>query len=238
MKAGFKGFPPEGMKFLRDLKKNNRREWFQARKQIYEERVKAPMIELVGALTGEMMKFAPDYVVEPDKALYRIYRDTRFSKDKTPYKTHVAAVFPRRGLCKTTGGGFYFHISTEEVGIGGGIYMPGPEELLAIRNHLAMNYKDFEKITRAPAVRSLFGEMEGEKLSRVPKGFVSNHPAAELLKYKQFFLWKALGLELATTPKLFPEILKRFRAITAYLEFMNKPLIGSPQKAKEAFLGW
>lgn len=238
MKTVFKGFPPEGLKFLRDLKKNNRREWFQARKDVYEERLKAPMIELVGALTGEMMKFAPDHVLEPSKALYRIYRDTRFSKDKTPYKTHIAAVFPRRGLCKTTGAGYYFHISPEEVGIGGGIYMPGPEELLAVRNHMAAHYKEFESIRRARAVRSLFGEMEGEKLSRVPKGFEANHPAAELLKYKQFLLWKTLDPGVAGTPQLFAEILRHFLAMRAFLEFLNKPLMGTPQKAKEAFMGW
>lgn len=238
MKAGFKGFPPEGLKFLRDLKKNNRREWFQARKDIYEERVKAPMIELVSALTGELMKFAPDHVLEPSKALYRIYRDTRFSNDKTPYKTHIAAVFPRRGLCKTTGAGYYFHISPEEVGIGGGIYMPGPDELLALRNHIAANYKELESIMRTPAVRSLFGEIDGAKLSRVPKGFEAGHPAAEFLKYKQFFLWKTLDAGVAGTPDLYTLIVRHFRAARGFLEFMNKPLTGSPRKTKEAFMGW
>src|SRR6476646_9496914 len=98
LKTGFSGFPAEGMQFFRSLARNNRREWFQPRKHIYDEQVKAPMAELVGALCAEMMRFAPDYVAEPAKAIYRIYRDTRFSKDKTPYKTHIAAVFPRRGM--------------------------------------------------------------------------------------------------------------------------------------------
>ena len=99
-RISFQGFPEAGMQFFRSLARNNRREWFQPRKHIYEEQVKAPMAELVTALNAEMMRFAPDHVVEPAKAIYRIYRDTRFSKDKTPYKTHVAAIF--RGAAPTS----------------------------------------------------------------------------------------------------------------------------------------
>jgi len=109
--AGFPGFPPEGLAFLRSLKRNNRREWFQPRKHIYDEKVRAPMVALVSALTAAMMKFAPDYVREPEAAIYRVYRDTRFSPDKTPYKTHVAAIFPRRGLDKHACAGLYFSVS-------------------------------------------------------------------------------------------------------------------------------
>src|SRR6266566_2884457 len=122
-KTGFAGFPRAAMEFFKGLERNNRREWFQPRKQIYDEQVKAPMAELIRALTAEMMRFAPDYVTEPEKAIYRIYRDTRFSKDKTPYKTHVAAIFPRSGLGKHEGAGYYVHIAPAEVLIGGGLYM-------------------------------------------------------------------------------------------------------------------
>ncbi len=84
MEQAFRGFPEEGMKFLRSLKRNNRREWFQPRKHIYDEQVKAPMVELVRAVTAGMMRFAPDYIGEPEAAIYRLYRDTRFRADKTP----------------------------------------------------------------------------------------------------------------------------------------------------------
>src|SRR3982074_839639 len=124
MAAAFQGFPEEGMKFLRSLARNNDREWFQPRKHIYDEQVKAPMQELILAVTREMMRFAPDYVAEPGKAIYRIYRDTRFSKDKTPYKTHIAAIFKHRDLGKNSGAGFYFSVSADEIEVGGGIYMP------------------------------------------------------------------------------------------------------------------
>src|SRR3981081_201782 len=103
MNSGFGGFPPEAMPFFRGLKKNNTREWFQPRKEIYEEKVKGPMLELVTALMRRVASSAPAHSADPKKAIYRIYRDTRFSKNKTPYKAHIAAVFPRRSLEKHGG---------------------------------------------------------------------------------------------------------------------------------------
>src|SRR3954462_11067040 len=100
MSPVFPGFPREAMTFFRSLKKNNAREWFQPRKEIYDQRVKAPMVELETALMRRVAEFAPDHAGDPAKAIYRIYRETRFSKNKTPYKTHIAAVFPRRDLEK------------------------------------------------------------------------------------------------------------------------------------------
>src|SRR5436189_3828970 len=154
-KTGFRGFPEAGMQFFRGLKRNNRREWFQARKHVYDEQLKAPMVELVTALTGEMMRFAPDYVADPAKAIYRIYRDTRFSKDKTPYKTHIAAVFPRRGAGKNSASGYYFHISPDDIHVGGGVYQPATEELAAIRAHLAEHHEEFRGIVAARGVKRL-----------------------------------------------------------------------------------
>src|SRR5262245_1902360 len=93
----FSGFPEEGLRFLRSLKRNNNRKWFQERKSIFESVVKRPMEDLVEALAVDFAKFAPEMVASPKTSVHRIYRDTRFSKDKTPYKTHIAAIFPRRG---------------------------------------------------------------------------------------------------------------------------------------------
>ncbi len=160
-RTGFPGFPAEAMKFFRALKRNNRREWFQPRKEIYLEHVKGPMVELVAALTAEMMSFAPAYVREPEAAIYRIYRDTRFSPDKTPYKTHIAAIFPRRGFEKHAAASFYFSVSPEEVEVAGGVYMPGPDELRAIREHLAGHYEEFRRIVAARPLRRLMGELVG-----------------------------------------------------------------------------
>src|SRR5512140_2573771 len=100
MRSGFPGFSSEAVQFFRGLARNNNREWFQPRKAVFDEQVKRPMGELVNALNAAMAGFAPDYVTEPEKAIFRIYRDTRFSKDKTPYKNHIAASFARRGMPK------------------------------------------------------------------------------------------------------------------------------------------
>ena len=197
MKAPSFTFPAEGLKFLRSLKKNNRREWFQPRKHIYEEMVKAPMLELVGLVNTEMLRFAPEYVREPGEAVYRIYRDTRFSADKTPYKTHIAAIFPRRGLPKHSCAGLYFSVAPEGVEVAGGVYMPDREELRLIREHLASNHEEFRGIIRGRKLRGLLGEMAGEQLSRPPKGFCAGHPAADLVRYRQWLFDITLDPELA-----------------------------------------
>jgi uncharacterized protein (TIGR02453 family) len=227
--AAFAGFPPEGLKFFESLARNNRREWFQPRKLIYEEQLKAPMTELVTALTAGMMRFAPDYVADPAKAIYRIYRDTRFSKDKTPYKTHIAAIFPRRGLGKHSGGGLYFSVSAKEIEVAGGVYMPEPETLRAIRTHLAEHHEEFRKIVKARKLRTLLGELHGAQLSRVPKGFPCDHVAADLLRYKQWLVYAMLDPKLATTPRLLPEVRQRFEAMVPFLEFLNRPLVRERQ---------
>ncbi len=210
------------MQFFRGLARNNRREWFLPRKPVFEEKVKRPMWEMVEALNASMKEFAPDYVTDPAKAIYRFYRDTRFSKDKSPYKEHIAASFPRRGL--QGGAGYYFAVSHKNVGIGGGVYMPLPETLRTIRNRLAEHHAEFRKIVAARAVRRLFGGMQGQQLSRVPKGFAKDHPAEDLLRYKQFLLYVELPADLAVTSKLFEEVQTRFRAMAPFVDFLNSPL--------------
>ena len=231
----FNGFPEPGMQFFRSLARNNRREWFQPRKHIYEEQVKAPMAELVSALNAGMMRFAPDHVVEPAKAIYRIYRDTRFSKDKTPYKTHIAAIFPRRGTEKHGGAGLYFSVAPKEIEVAGGVYMPGPDALLAIRTYLAGHHAEFSRIIKSRKLRTLMGEMHGDQLSRVPKGFPSDHPAADLLRYRQWLFYIMLDPALATTPKLLPEIRNRFEVMMPFLEFLNRPLVKTARRIRQPF---
>jgi uncharacterized protein (TIGR02453 family) len=226
----FPGFPSDAMTFLRGLARHNTREWFQPRKHLYEANVKAPMAALVTELDGAMMEFAPDYLTDPEKAIYRIYRDTRFSPDKTPYKTQIAASFARRGMHKHGAAGYYFAISLKGVDVGGGIYMPAPDTLLAVRTHIAEHYQDFRRIAASSAMRRLFGEVQGEQLSRVPKGFCSDHPAADLLRFKQYLLFTTLDPAVITSPKLFTELEKRFRALAPFLEFLNAPLLESKRR--------
>lgn len=223
MRSRFPGFPPEALQFFRALARHNNRDWFQPRKTIFEEQVKQPMRELVEALNGAMKTFAPEYATDPNKAIYRIYRDTRFSKDKTPYKDHIAASFSRGGGCPHKDGGYYLHLSHKEIAVGGGVYMPEPEVLLEIREHIARNHQQLRKILAAPAVRRSLGELQGEQLSRVPKGFPPTHPAADLLRFKSFILYVNLDPELATTPQFFTEVLVRFRAMKPFLDFLTAP---------------
>lgn len=225
------------MAFLRTLAKNNHREWFQPRKEEYERLVREPMVRLVDELNRAMLGFAPEYVNDARKAIYRVYRDTRFSPDKTPYKTHIAAVFPRRGMEKHGSAGLYFSVSPKEVEVAGGVYLPGPEQLLAIRGHIAEHYGEFERILRARKLRELMGELQGEQLSRTPKGFADSHPAAHLLRYKQWLYWVLLDPPIATTPQLYDEVLKRFRVMVPLIDFLNAPLVALRKRpAAEAFL--
>src|SRR2546427_12703895 len=146
----FSAFPKEGLQFLRSLKRNNNRDWFQSHKGIYEAHVKKPIEDLVAAIAVEFEQFAPEMVASPKVSVYRIYRDTRFSKDKSPYKTHAAAVFPRSGLRKHQGAAFYLHISPKELLIRGCPYMPMPEEPYPMREHHARHRGAFR--TTAPRV--------------------------------------------------------------------------------------
>ncbi len=225
-KPSFSGFPREGLAFLRSLKRNNRREWFQPRKDVYEEKVRKPMLELVDALNAALADFARNHITEPADSVYRVYRDTRFSADKTPYKTHIAAIFPRRGFPKHVWAGLYFSVSPEEVEIAGGAYMPQKDELRAIRRHLLENHDEFRRIAGDRTLRRLMGEVTGEQLSRVPKGFPADHPAADLIRYKQWYFDALLDPKLATTPKLYGEIVKRFRAMMPFIDFLNRPALG------------
>jgi uncharacterized protein (TIGR02453 family) len=218
----FPGFPPEALKFLRGLKRNNKREWFQRRKEIFDTKLRAPLEELVEAINAELLHFAPEHITDPKKAIYRIYRDTRFSPDKTPYKTHIAAIFPRRALDRQASAGFYFHLSPEETGIAAGLYQPGKDELRAARLWLQQNHEKFRKASRVP--EKLLGKLNGDTLTRTPKGFDSTHPSDDLVRMKSWLYWMQLKPELAETPKLLPELIRRFRAAAPVVEMLNTPL--------------
>src|SRR5437667_8122950 len=124
------------------------------------------MADLIALMAAEFQRFAPEMVASPKASAYRIYRDTRFTNDKSPYKTHVAAVFPRSGLGKHEGAGFYVHIGPNELLIGGGLYMPLPEDLNAVRKHIAENPKRFLAIVEHRSFRRIFGSLAGEQLRR------------------------------------------------------------------------
>lgn len=225
MKSKFQGFSPDALKFLRDLKRHNNRDWFEAHRETYTEVVKKPLEELTALVSAELTRFAPRYATEPKRAIYRIHRDTRFSPDKTPYKTHAASLFYRADLGKNESAAFYFQVSPDEVGIGGGVYMPAPDQLRAIRAHLLDHHERFRKIGAASSLKRIFGGFQGETLSRPPKGFDPAHPAIDLIKCKQFLLWRELDPKVALSPMLFVEIMTSFEVMAPAVEFLNEPLV-------------
>jgi len=220
-------FTAETLKFLRALKRNNRRDWFQARKDQYEAYVRSPMLALVEQLAVDLRTFAPEIVVDVKSAVYRIYRDTRFSEDKTPYKTHAAAVFPWRGLPKHEGAGLYFHISPDEVWMGGGMYSPQTPQLQAVREHIAANISRLRSIVESAAFKKTIGTLEGEQLQRVPRGFPSDHEAARYFKYRQFLAGRELPSQFAISPTFYPTLLATFRVVVPLARFLNEPLLSA-----------
>jgi uncharacterized protein (TIGR02453 family) len=228
MASRFPGFPPEAIRFLRALKKNNRREWFQPRKEQYETQVKAPMLELVAALNADLAKYAPEFITDPKKAVFRIYRDVRFSSDKRPYKTNIAASFHRRGV---EGGGLYFSVSGDEVEVAAGIYHPSRETMLAVRQHLVENHTGLERLLADRKRKKLCGDLRGDELTRAPKGFDTCHPAIHLIKKTDWLLDVTLDASIATTPDIFNEVSARFRAMQPFVEFFNKPLMAARKPA-------
>jgi uncharacterized protein (TIGR02453 family) len=227
----FEGFPEDAVKFFRALRKNNTREWFQARKEVYDAKVRAVMEDLVGQINHEFGKFAPMHITESKKAIYRIYRDTRFSKDKTPYKTHIAANFPRQGMEKHSAAGYYFSVSDTEVEVAGGVYMPQPDGLLAVRNHIAEHHQRFGKIVRHKKLVETLGPLHGESLTRVPKGFDPGHAAADWIRMKQWMFFKTMdGAAMMRSPTLLKEISAQFKLVAPLVEFINEPLVRTASK--------
>jgi uncharacterized protein (TIGR02453 family) len=178
-------------------------------------------------LAGDLRNFAPDLVASPKTSLYRIYRDTRFSEDKAPLKTHIAAVFPARALSRRQGAALYLEIAPQWVWVGGGMYAPETPQLQAIREHIASNTRRLRAIVESPGFRRTVGELGGAKLQRVPRGFPRNHEAAEYLKYRQLLAGREFPAAFATSPRFYAGVLGVFRQVAPLTRFLNEPLIGS-----------
>jgi len=195
------------------------------RKAQYEEHVRGPMVALLDHLAVDLRGFAPELVCEPRVSLYRIYRDTRFSADKSPLKTHVAAHFPRRGFPRGEGAGLYFHVAPREVWIGGGIYMPSASDLRLIREHIAANHKGLSGLVNGAAFRRAVGSLDGEQLTTMPRGYPKVHPAAIYLRFKQFLAGREFEATFATDDRFYSELLNIFRAVAPLARFLNTPLV-------------
>ena len=223
----FAGFPKEGLTFLRRLKKNNRRPWFDAHRQEYEELVKAPMQSFVSSLRPHFERFAPEYELNPKRAIFRIYRDTRFSNDKTPYKTHIAAHFVLRGAPKGfLGSGYYLHVEPGEAFAGAGIYMPESDQLKRIRAAIDREQNEFLAIIHDRSFKKMFGRLEGNTLQRMPKGYSDDHPMGEWLRLKQFFVGVSMPDEKALRTAFIMDVAAICERATPLVRFLNDAVRG------------
>lgn len=223
----FSGFPPEGILFLKQLKRNNNRDWFKQNKSRYEDYVKIPMQSLITSLRGPMSSVAPEIDINPAKNIFRIYRDTRFSKNKLPYKTHVAAIFHPKGHWESNAG-FYVHIEPEGVYSGGGIYMPDGQQLKKIRRAIADEPEKFLGIVDDKKFRKTFGTLEGEKLQRAPLGFPVDHPMIGWLKYKQFYTGVEWDVKSCYSAKFTTQLVAAYKELLPLIRFFNDALHPTP----------
>ena len=171
--------------FLDDLKKNNNREWFNEHKTNYKV-AHGIMIAFAEELLDEMRRHDHIETNSGKRSLFRIYRDVRFSKDKSPYKTSWSGSFRRAS--KALRGGYYYHVEPGNTFIAGGFFGPNAEDLRHIRNHLAQDESALREVLKAPVINSYFGSLQGEQLKSTPTGFAKDHPAIDLLRYKHFIL--------------------------------------------------
>ena len=221
-------FSPAAVRFFKALKKHNDRTWFNDRKAVYEAELQAPWLALLDEVNAAFADFAPDYAKPARKAALRIYRDIRFSKNKLPYKTHMAAWWSTTTMERTSGGGFYVHAGADEVVVAAGVYMPQPEQTLAIRRYLQTHHAEVRAMLADKALRKLLPDLDTRPLTRMPKGFAADDPAGELLLCRQWALSARLPPEVATTPKFLGEITKRFRAAAPLVALLNAPLATRP----------
>ncbi len=221
----FSGFPQTGLDFFKKLRKKNTREWFEAHKDDYLTQCRAPMEEFVVEVNQALAKFAPEHIAEPKKAIYRIYRDTRFSANKTPYKTHIAAYFPRTGMDKNVGAGFYFTVSDEKMEIAAGVHMAGAEQLAAIRGHILDTHAELKKIATNKKTVELMGALKGESLRKVPRGFPAESAAADFLRMKQWIFFESFDPAVALTPESVPFVTSRLKAMASLVNYLNTPLL-------------
>ncbi len=227
----FSGFKPEAIDFLADLAQNNDRGWFQPRKAEYERLLKEPMEEFVAALAESLERHRVPLQADPKTSIFRIYRDTRFAKDKSPYKTHLGASFP--WIEGSEGGtavshtehanGAYFHLQPGENFAGGGMWHASKERLDAFRNAIVDDERRVRGALEDPGFLKEFGPVSShESLKRVPPGFPPDHPMADMFRYKDIVFGRRLSDDEIYSPDL-PDILaKAYAAATPVFRFLSR----------------
>ncbi|MGZ8412135.1 MAG: DUF2461 domain-containing protein [Gemmatirosa sp.] len=229
-------FTPAALTYLRQLSRNNDRAWFEEHRDRYESAVRAPMLALIEEVDALLGDVAPEIVGERRRSMFRIHRDVRFAKDKSPYKTNAAIWFFHRDVQRARGGGtaggnvhggagFYFQIAPDECFSGGGLWMPPRPALVQVRDRLAARTLEWERIVGAPAFRRRFGALDDEAmLTRVPRGFAPEHPAAPWLRCQSFTAGRAMTAEEVTGPRLAERLVKDYAALLPMVRWLNDAL--------------
>lgn len=216
----FIGMPADGLAFLRALKKNNNREWFEKNKVRFEYSLKEPFQSLLSEIGEQLRSFDPDIAVNPKKDLYRIYRDVRFSKDKSPYKSWIAAAFTFKGGNRKTDSCYYIHVGADDLIVGGGVWDQIPERLKNLRNAIDRDPQELRSIINAKGFKKLVGAIEGEALKTIPKGHNKDHPAADLLKMKQFLCGVTLKPEASLEKRFVKTAVDAFKTMTPFVRWL------------------
>jgi uncharacterized protein (TIGR02453 family) len=225
-------FTTTTFRFLRGLGRNNRKDWFEAHRGEYETVVKTPMRGLIEEMDVRLARFAPEIVGDAKRSMFRIYRDIRFSKDKSPYKTNAACWFYHRDGSRAVGresvgggAGFYFQVEPGNCFLAGGMWMPPREALGRIRDAIAENPGRFQRIaTERRVLRRFKGLSEEAMLTRVPRGYAADHPAARWLKFQSFTLGREITDGQAVSPRL-PALLEAdFRLMLPLVRWINAAL--------------
>lgn len=186
----------ESLAFMQHLSGNNNRAWFEANRQDYET-AKANIEEFAGALLERMRSHDLIENVSGRKSLFRIYRDVRFSKNKEPFKTHWSGHFTR--ATKQLRGGYYFHLEPGNSFLAGGFWNPSPDDLLLVRKDIEAGHEEWRSMLNKPKLKKTFGGLLGDQVLTAPRGFDKNHPAIELLRYKQFLLRHSVSDKVVTS---------------------------------------
>ncbi|MBN9381834.1 MAG: DUF2461 domain-containing protein [Chitinophagaceae bacterium] len=208
--------------FLSKLKKNNHREWFNAHKAEYQKELLS-----MESFAGELLKNLNihDMIETPSgkKSLFRIYRDTRFSNDKTPYKTYWSGSFKR--ATKYRRGGYYFQIEEGNSFIAGGFWGPVPADLKRIRDDIAFDAAPLRKILKSKSFASMFGTLQGEQLKKAPQGYEAGHEAIDLLRHKQFLLIRRFSDKEVLSKDFLKEASLTFKAMRPFFDYMSEVLV-------------
>jgi uncharacterized protein (TIGR02453 family) len=224
--APFTGFSNKAVEFLANLRANNEREWFEENKPEYERWVREPALDFITAFSKPLSQFAPCFIAMPKKvggSLMRPYRDVRFSRDKTPYKTNVGIQF-RHELGKDVHApGYYFHIDPDGVFIGAGIWHPDSNSIAKIRGAIAEQSTGWRRATNSRAFKENF-ELGGTRLKRPPRGFDKDHPLITDLKRKDFMAISNLDIESLHSPEIVADVAKLFRKTTPLMKFLCKAI--------------